>query len=128
VIKCYKRYLCADSQLEFLLTFKPIDNNKARSPSYILNYDPIVYAVTATSAANPGVYDKPIKANMARARIQQIRMAILIDLLLIQFQIRWPGYSSATVYIVIVALAEELLVLFTLLVTSLAETLALGGV
>jgi len=30
------------------------------------------------------VYDKPIKANMAKARIQQIRIAILIDFLLIQ--------------------------------------------
>jgi hypothetical protein len=35
--------------------------------------------VTETSPANPGVYDKPIKAKKTKARIQQIRIAILID-------------------------------------------------
>jgi hypothetical protein len=30
------------------------------------------------------MYDKPVKANMAKARIQQVRIAILIDFLLIQ--------------------------------------------
>jgi hypothetical protein len=30
------------------------------------------------------MYDKPVKANMAKARIQQVRIAILVDFILIQ--------------------------------------------
>ena len=40
----YERYISTDSQLEVLLTFKRIDDDKARNASYILNYDPIIYA------------------------------------------------------------------------------------
>jgi hypothetical protein len=43
-------------------------------------------------------------------------------------QIRWLGYSLSIPVIVILALAEELLALLILLVISLVETLALGGV
>jgi hypothetical protein len=53
---------------------------------------PLSMPVTETSAANPGLYDKPIKAKNPKARIQQIRTAILIDFLLIQFHMPWLDY------------------------------------
>ena len=34
------------------------------------------------------MYDKPVKAKMAKARIQQIKIVILIGFLSVQFQIR----------------------------------------
>ena len=53
---------------------------------------PLSMPVTETSDEIPIMYDKPIKANKAKARIQQIRIAILIDFLLIQFHMRWLDY------------------------------------
>lgn len=46
---------------------------------------PLSMPVTETSDGIPIMYDKPVKVNMAKARIQQkIRIAILIDRFSIQ--------------------------------------------
>jgi len=50
--------------------------------------------VTETSDEIPRVYDKPIKAKKTKARTQEIRIAILIDFLLIQFQIHLAGLTA----------------------------------